>query len=652
MRRTHLVLVVLGAIGIFGLTMAQLGAQSTPRVEGPLLLPSTFTGPKEGVLEGRDELKLPPVPTESAPKLPEIPMVPAKELQLPPTPMVPEVGNPAPFVPMVPSSPLPMQPKNLEPTPSSLTLPSLPVPKPVPSSPNGSHGPSVPTGPSGTEVPMKLVPPTASPKLENPTPIPMAKPLEFPAIKPVEESKIKDLGPTPTRINPSVTLDVIAPESVPSGKDVSYELVVRNTGTVAVGAVRLEDDLPQGTRFVGAEPTPDVNLTTLRWNIGTLEPGAEKRVKVTVRPAGEGDFKSYPRVVISGSTTNHVKLTRPRLAVVLDSPDSILIGSVLTAKLVIRNDGTGVANKLKVHVSLTPGLNHPSQRDGSPVEAEFPPLAPGETRSVELRLTATQPGQQICQVTVMADQAGAVTHKANVMVQEPKLELRVSNPGRAIVRGEPVVTLELSNPGNARALGVQAAVAFPEGIEFVSASESGNYEPGTRTVTWNIGAIDANGKKNVTVKVRPGVAGNLAVRAIAQNDKLQAKAESVLVVDGVPAVSFEVVNVDNPAEVGKEVTYEIRVRNQGTCALTQVRLAALFSEGLNVTDVKSPIPHKISGQSLFFEPAGKLAVNADIVIKVKAKGTVAGDLRCRVSLSCDQLKQPVTKEESTVFYSN
>jgi hypothetical protein len=37
------------------------------------------------------------------------------------------------------------------------------------------------------------------------------------------------------------------------------------------------------------------------------------------------------------------------------------------------------------------------------------------------------------------------------------------------------------------------------------------------------------------------------------------------------------------------------------------------------------------------------------VIRVKAKGTVAGDLRCKVQVSCDQLKQPVFKEESTTF---
>jgi hypothetical protein len=51
-----------------------------------------------------------------------------------------------------------------------------------------------------------------------------------------------------------------------------------------------------------------------------------------------------------------------------------------------------------------------------------------------------------------------------------------------------------------------------------------------------------------------------------------------------------------------------------------------------------------------FDAIGRLAVKADVVIRVKAKGMAAGDLRCKVQLSCDQLKQPVFKEECTQFF--
>ena len=122
-------------------------------------------------------------------------------------------------------------------------------------------------------------------------------------------------------------------------------------------------------------------------------------------------------------------------------------------------------------------------------------------------------------------------------------------------------------------------------------------------------------------------------------------------VDGVPAVNFEVVNLDNPAEVGKEVTYEIRVINQGTCPLTNVRVAVAFSSGLTVTSVTGPAKYQTAGQTVTFEPVPRLGVKADLVVHVKAKGGAAGDQRCKVQLTCDQLKQPIVKEESTVFFS-
>jgi uncharacterized repeat protein (TIGR01451 family) len=276
---------------------------------------------------------------------------------------------------------------------------------------------------------------------------------------------------------------------------------------------------------------------------------------------------------------------------------------------------------------------------------------------VTLKTMAVQAGLQACELTVMGEACPAITAKATAMVQKPMLEARLVGPGKAMVRGEPAFTLEVSNPGNAITPNVQAAVSFPDGLEFVSASDAGNYEPGSRTITWNLGPQAGGSKKDLTFKLRAGMHGKLEVRAVAaspikvEDKALAARSTAVVEVTGVPAVGFEVVNLDNPAEVGKEVTYEIRVLNQGTCPLTNVRLGAALSDGLAVVGVTGPTKHSQSGQAVAFEAIPRLAVKADVVVRVKAKGTVAGDLRCKVQLSCDQLKQPVFKEESTVFFT-
>ncbi len=53
---------------------------------------------------------------------------------------------------------------------------------------------------------------------------------------------------------------------------------------------------------------------------------------------------------------------------------------------------------------------------------------------------------------------------------------------------------------------------------------------------------------------------------------------------------------------------------------------------------------------LVFDPIPTLAVKGEAVYRVKVRGTAAGDLRFRVQLTCDQVRTPVVKEESTRFY--
>ena len=342
-------------------------------------------------------------------------------------------------------------------------------------------------------------------------------------------------------------------------------------------------------------------------------------------------------------------MTRPKVSVTVACPESANVGDEVPFQILVSNAGTGVAEKLTLHVELSKGVTHPQ---GSPLAAELPRLAPGESRTVTLKAMAAAPGTATCSLVVSAEGMAEVTQKGSVLVQQPKLALIVKGPAKALVRAEPTFTLELTNPGTSATGPVQAAAAFPEGLEFVSASEGGNYEPGTRTVTWNLQAVPVGGKREVTVKLRAGSAGNLAVRAVAQSGRLDARGESVVAVEGVPALSFEVVNLENPIEVGKEATYEIRLVNTGSCPMSNVRLSAVLTDGLTLTAVSPGAAYKAAGQTLTFDPVARLAVKADLVIRIKAKGTTAGDLRCKVQLACDQLKSPVVKEECTSFYAN
>src|SRR5262249_40219650 len=134
------------------------------------------------------------------------------------------------------------------------------------------------------------------------------------------------------------------------------------------------------------------------------------------------------------------------------------------------------------------------------------------------------------------------------------------------------------------------------------------------------------------------------VRSSAQaGPRLEAKAETPVRVEGVPALMFEVVDLEDPIPVGKETTYEIRVVNQGTCPCTNILLTASLSEGVTPTTITAPMRYKVQGRQIVFEPFPKLATKADAVVRIRVRGDQASDARCRVQLSCDQFAQPVVK---------
>lgn len=670
MRRLHLAILAAGVIAVLGISFVNLTAQPAldiqlpplpPPAPEPVIVPTNFNSPSrpssvgtpikpgpELLIGDADPVLPPPLPPAKPSVKNDTPTIELPGLpDIKPAPMKPGLDTP-PKPPMIPISAPPKQPDL---APPELKAPELKAPElkaPEPKVPEVKTPVTKPVEPKPENKKTNVEPSGIDLK-----PVAPATPVKTDVGLPSSSGNSSVAVPG-NRITPSVSIETITPDPVALGKDASYEILVRNTGTVPVTGVKVEEEMPSGSRYLGGDPLADVSFNTLRWNMGDLPVNGEKRIKVNVRPSGTDDFKTSPKVTYTATTNNIIKITRPKLVASITGPETVLFGEQAAFTVQVKNEGSGNASRVKIHVLLPNGLQHAAQQSGAAVEAELPALAAGETRSVQLFTRAVRPGMQTCELTIAGEACPPSVTKCSIMVQQPMLEMRLVSAGKAMVRGEPTFTLEISNPGNSVTPGVQAAASFPEGLEFVSASDSGNYEPGTRTVTWNLGPQAVGAKKNVTLKLRAAVAGKLAVRALAQANgtRLKAESESVVQVDGVPAVNFEVINLDNPAELNKEVTYEIRVFNQGTCPLTNIRLAAGFSEGLHITSVNGPVKHTANGQTLTFESIPRLAVKADVVLRVKAKGVTPGDLRCKVQLSCDQLKQPVVKEESTVFYAN
>src|SRR5439155_9229173 len=130
---------------------------------------------------------------------------------------------------------------------------------------------------------------------------------------------------------------------------------------------------------------------------------------------------------------------------------------------------------------------------------------------------------------------------------------------------------------------------------------------------------------------------------------LKAESEALTRVEGLSALLMELVDLDDPLEVGASTSYEIRVTNTGTKTETNLQLICEVPEKMEFLGAKGAggMAFKAQGREITFEPLPKLAPRADAIYRVNVKGTAPGDLRFRARIKADGLTEPVLKEEST-----
>lgn len=84
-----------------------------------------------------------------------------------------------------------------------------------------------------------------------------------------------------TKLSNFVTLTKTGPANAKQGDVITYTIKYRNEGRVTETGVVIEEDYPEEVEFVEASPAPTTGNN--RWTIGTLAPGAEGTITITVR---------------------------------------------------------------------------------------------------------------------------------------------------------------------------------------------------------------------------------------------------------------------------------------------------------------------------------------------------------------------------------
>ncbi|MGE3315098.1 MAG: hypothetical protein AB7O26_08260 [Planctomycetaceae bacterium] len=449
---------------------------------------------------------------------------------------------------------------------------------------------------------------------------------------------------------PQLTIEKVAPPNAQLGQPLIYSILVKNVGNSTAHQVVVEDRIPKGSKLSGTIPRAELAGKTLIWKLGDLKPDEQRKISIRVVPIEAGQIGSVATVNFVAEVAAETQITAPQLRIDLSGPSEAKLGDPVPFHFRVTNTGSGDANGVVIRDIIPEGLKHAA---GNDLEYEVGRLPAGQSREIKLALTAAKIGPTVNRAVVTAD--GGVTSEAKVSLEVygAKLVIKRTGPAKRYVDRGATYTNTIINESPRPVETATVTETVPDGMEFVEASNGGQYNEGTRTIAWRLDRLAPAEERQLVVKLIPKKTGTLTsiVRAAATGNEV-VETTSQTLVEGYASVGVELSSVDGPVDVGETVTLKIVARNRGNSPATSVGVTIEVPEQFKILSAQGPSKHVQSGNEVRFEPIptvdGRTSAAFDLVLEAQAKG----DARVKVQIKGDQLEKPLTREEAIMVLSD
>jgi uncharacterized repeat protein (TIGR01451 family) len=471
-----------------------------------------------------------------------------------------------------------------------------------------------------------------------------------------EEARAREASPTtpapapePKASLPAAALSMqkTGPSQLTAGKAFSYTITLHNVGAEVLPRVRIDDELPPGAALVSSDPPAQSMPDRLVWLLDRLDPGAERRITVEVRPGRDGEWQSTAVATLTASACLRAQVQSSGLTLAVKGPEAAYTGQTAPVQIYISNTAAAPFRQVSLRAAFSAGLRHPRFPDRQAIDTVIGPLAPGDVKDITLPLTVSKSGRQSCQFTVTAEGGLQTVAQAIVPVTEANLRVLHRPVPPATAGGEVACVLDVSNPGETTATLVEVTEVLPEGLDFVSAGEGGLYHAGTRCVVWPLGSLAPGQSVPLTLRLVARREGEWTCRSVGRAEKAVEVFDTMTVhVSQGPPLQLKVLNPEQTVHAGAETIYEIRIVNTADSAGKNLKLEAEVPAGAVVLDGTGPVAQRIDRNRITFQPLPFLAGRSEISYRIRVRAGT-GELRLRASLTGDGMAQPLLGEERT-----
>ena len=450
---------------------------------------------------------------------------------------------------------------------------------------------------------------------------------------------------------PQVTIEWVKKGDINVGQECQLELHVKNTGSTTASQIAVDGLFPSSVRLTSADPKPVATSDKVTWSFDSLAPGADRKIAIKLIPSRRGDLGATAHVRFTGAASASFRVEEPMLKVALKGPAEVMLGDPATQTILVSNPGTGTVYDVKVEARLSDGLEHKSA--GERLIMEVGSIGPGETQPVRLPLYAVKGGQQSINVAATSNSDAGATASVQLNVIAPSLKIAVDGPALRYKGRNAKYTLTVSNDGSLPNNNIRISQAVSEGFKFVSADRNGKYDPSAKSIQWFVGRLEPGQSAQVVSELNAVALGDFSHTVSVLSDSgIRAEAKAQTHVEGIASLTLELVDIDDPVEIGAETAYEIRVKNEGSKAATGVSIACELPPEMELKTVKAPVDAIIEGRQILFKSLEQVAPGSVVVYRIHVKGVQEGTHRMRVRMTGAGLQEPIVREEATKVYAD
>ncbi|MEN6577244.1 MAG: hypothetical protein ABFD90_12945 [Phycisphaerales bacterium] len=445
-----------------------------------------------------------------------------------------------------------------------------------------------------------------------------------------------------------IQVDKAMPAEIRLNTPFTYEIRVTNLTEMMLTDITITETVSKDFEFKGSEPTASAVDDSLVWQIDSLGPRVTKKIRISGTATAATQLEHCTAITHTARNSAVVKVVEPTLELAKIAPAEALLCEPIQVDFVVTNTGTGAAQNVQIVDTLPAGLQ---TTDGKgKVVLEVPTLAAGESRRFSVKLRATKTGTYVNKaVATSAAGLKAESEPTLTNIRQPVLTLAKSGPKRQYLGRSISYGLTVTNKGDGPAQNTVIEDIIPPGVTSIEATAGAQFS-GSKLV-WELGTLEPNTSKTVQVSYTPSREGELMATATATAYCAEPVSDSSrTVITGIAASRLEVVDLEDPVEVGTNNTYLITVTNEGTAADNNVRIAIVLDDKLQYVTSAGATAGSVMGKTINFTPLRSLEPKSKATWRVVVRGAVAGDARLKVTMHTDQLALPEEQIVATRIY--